>query len=473
MTLRFLVRALAVGVALPIHAHAQQDARFASTRRVVDSVLRATATPGISVVVVRDDSILFARGFGLANIETRAPMTLDLLTQVGSVTKPITAALVLSLVADGMLQLNAPVSAVVSGLAPRVGRLTASQLLSQTSGLRDIAGGVGAQDESAMLTAATAIRDGDIALPVGVAFSYSNAGLSLAGVAAQEATRTPFADLLRDRLLVPLGMRTSTMRPLEALTYPFADGHERGTNGAIRVVRPIENNVGIWPAGYLHTSARELSRFVIALLNGGRVDGKQAIPASVVDSMFTSHVEIPSMMRGLRYGYGLMLDVLNGVPSAWHAGTTRGHAALIRMIPRHRLGVVVLANTEIRLDVVAEAALAEALGDPSRTGAGTAIRRGRSWRPATADELRAAEGHYENRLAIDLRLRADTLRLTGLGPERTASAIGVAPDGRLWLAVRLPGAATADTVVAVLPTATTPGFASVFLWALPRTGPPR
>src|SRR5262245_48279606 len=238
-------------------------------------------------------------------------------------------------------------------------------------------------------------------------------------------------------------MQGSTMRAREAVARPFADGHERG-----KVVRPVENNVAIWPAGYLHSSARDLARFVLAVVNRGRVGCAQLLDSAIVDSMLTPHVEIPSMPRSLRYGYGMMLDELNGLPSAWHAGSTRGHSALIRMIPSRRLGVAVLANTEMRLDAIAEAALADALASQAAsTQPGRALRRGGPCRPPTPADLRAVEGHYDNRLTVDLRLRADTLRLTGLGPERVALPIGVGSNGRLWLAVRAPAGGVIDTVV--------------------------
>jgi CubicO group peptidase (beta-lactamase class C family) len=437
---------------------------FSRTQQAVDALIRARGAPGVTIVLVRGDSVALAWATGVASLETKQPMTPDLITQVGSVTKPFTAALVLGLAGEGAVRLGAPIANIVEGLTPGVARLTLAQLLSQTSGLRDVPGGDGAHDERALLDASRALRDSDVVVPPGAAFSYTNAGLSLAGVAAQQAARVPFAQLMRDRLLVPLGMSSSTMRVSEATTHPFADGHERGSDGTMRVVRPIENNVAIWPAGYLHTSARELSRFVIAMLNQGRVGARQAIPAAVVDSMLVPHVEIPSMPRSLRYGYGMMLDDFDGHPSAWHAGSTRGHSALIRMLPTRGLGVIVLANVEARLDAIADAALTDALaaGDP-RPGAGRAIRRGRTWRPATTDEIKAVEGHYDNRLTVHLRLRADTLRLIGLGPERTATPIGVANDGRLWLAVRAPNATTADTVIA-----SPRGYLSVFLWTLPR-----
>ena len=296
--------------------------------------MQSTKTPGLQIAVVSGDSVVLVRGFGVADVETGAPMTPDLLAQVGSLTKPFTAALVLSLASDGKLKLSAPISQYVAGLEPAFGRLTLRQLLSQTAGLGDREGNYGTVDEAALLRAAKQLPDSLAFLPPGLSFSYSNIGFALAGLAAQEATKQPFADLMQQRLLRPLGMAKATFRPLEAMTYSRAQGHKLTPKGdSVIVVRPIADDTRIWPAGYLFTNAREAAQFVIAMLNRGRVDGRQALPAGVTDSMLATYVALPGMANATRYGYGMFLDSVRGYESAWHPGSMPGVSTLMRMIP--------------------------------------------------------------------------------------------------------------------------------------------
>jgi CubicO group peptidase (beta-lactamase class C family) len=450
---------------LPAPASAQ-SAQWEVLERATADVMRATRTPGVQVVVVRGDSVVYARGFGVADIETGAPMTPDLLAQVGSLTKPFTAALVLTVAQRGTLSLRAPISRVVTGLRPKFGVLTVSQLLSQTAGLGDREGSYGTSDEGALLRAARELPDSVAFLPPGLSFSYSNLGFALAGLAAQEATKQPFADLMRDRLLRPLGMTKATMRPLEAATYPRAQGHKLTAKGdSVVIVRPIADDTRIWPAGYLYTSAREASRFLIALMNQGRVGGQQAVAAGVADSMLATHVALPGMPNATRYGYGMFLDTLRGHESAWHPGSMPGFSTLVRMIPAQRVGVVAIANRdEVRMDRVAEAALEDALrplGVPFSAPTPVAARLPQ---PATGVKLADYVGTYTNRFPFELRLEGGGLVLRRFGAE-----LPVVPLGRDTFAVQAPGASTVDRFVVIPAKGARPAYGQMFLWTFPRT----
>ena len=84
---------------------------------------------------------------------------------------------------------------------------------------------------------------------------------------------------MRARVLDPLGMPRTTFRPTEAMTWPLAVGHRKDKEGKVTVVRPLANDARLWPAGTLYSSANEMARFAIALVNDGAVDGKPALPA--------------------------------------------------------------------------------------------------------------------------------------------------------------------------------------------------
>jgi len=443
---------------------AAQHPSWSQLERTVPEVMQSTKTPGMQVVVVRGDSVIYARGFGVADIETGAPMTPDLLVQVGSLTKPFTAALALSVAHGRTLDLRAPVSRVITGLRPKIGAVTVSQLLSQTAGLGDREGNYGTNDEAELLRASPTWPDSLAFLPPGLSFSYSNVGFALAGLAAQEAARQPFADLMRERVLRPLGMTTATMRPLEAATRPRAQGHKVTAAGdSIVVVRPVANDTRIWPAGYLWANGREAARFLIAIMNDGRVDGRQALPAGVTDSMLATRVRVTGMANGTRYGYGMFLDTLRGHESAWHPGSMPGHSTLVRMLPAQRVGVVVLANRdEVRLDRVAVAALEDAM-----RAAGVAFAAptapGRLPTPATGVPLDDYAGTYANRFSFTLTVESGSLVL-----ERFGAKLPVVPLGNNMFAVQ-PRGGTASERFSVVPAA--PGraaYAEMLLWTFPR-----
>ena len=335
-------RAIAVAaLAAPTSVAAQRadDAAFAKAETEIAAELTKSGSPGAAVAVVAGDTVVWAKGFGLANTETGAPVTPDTLFQIGSVTKTFTAAALLSASAQGAVALDRPVSTYVSGLTACVGAPTLTQLLSHTGGLMDEPDEFGPQGEDGLGAYQRTWTSEYCLLPPGRAFSYSNSGFALAGLALQEADKKPFAEVMRARVLDPLGMPRTTFRPTEAMTWPLAVGHRRDKDGKFTVVRPLANDARLWPAGTLYSSANEMARLLVALVNDGRVDGKQALPAGLVAQMTRQVADIPTTAQ--HYGQGLFLDRQNG-----HGGTMTGYVAQLGFSTANgeRTGVVVLTN---------------------------------------------------------------------------------------------------------------------------------
>ena len=107
---------------------------------------------------------------------------------------------------------------------------------------------------------------------------------------------------MRARVLDPLGMPRTTFRPTEAMTWPLAVGHRRDKEGKFTVVRPLANDARLWPAGTLYSSANEMARLLVALVNDGRVDGKQALPAGLRRADDASGRRHPDHQPALRPG---------------------------------------------------------------------------------------------------------------------------------------------------------------------------
>jgi CubicO group peptidase (beta-lactamase class C family) len=274
-------------------------------------------------------------------VDTGAPITPDMLFRLGSTTKMFTASAVVGLALEGKLDLNAPVDKYISGLDPVIGKLTANQLLSHTSGLHDEAPMFGSHDEAALGTGIHAWKADFLFAPPGKIYSYSNPGYWLAGYLAETVSGKPYADGIAERLFAPLGMQRSTLRPAMAMTWPLAQGHEV-RDGKPVVIRPVADNASGWPAGSIFSSALELSRFVIAFMNDGRLDGKQVLPPKLIAILSSPHAEIPGGDQ--HYGYGLQLSTSRGVHWVQHGGSRAGYGSTIRMAPERKFAVIIVAN---------------------------------------------------------------------------------------------------------------------------------
>ncbi|MEA2602818.1 MAG: hypothetical protein QOF89_3810 [Acidobacteriota bacterium] len=419
-----LLSALLFVLTSPLRAQAAQPGPdFTELERTALDEMTATGTPGLAVAVIQGNRVVFARGLGIANVETGAPVTPDTLFRVGSVTKMLTAAAVVTLAQEGTLSLDAPLSKKDKKLDPKLGQVTLDQLLSQTAGLKDYPGGEGHEhgDES-LDRFVDWLATRDVLLPPGTAFSYSNAGYAMAGSMLIRVTGKPYADAMDEILFKPLGMTRTTLRPTVAMTYPLAVGHAVSETGKPAVLRPVADDSRLWPAGYAFSSVNDLSRFLIAVLNGGQIDGRQALRSGVAAQLLTPHVPIPTNVFGNgAYGYGFFLQDDRGLRRAEHGGELPGYGAEIRMFPERRVAVIVLANREgVRFNKTSDKAFDLLLGpkpkeEPSSPPAELKM---------TPEEMADYAGSYVNHFHMDLYVNDGRLFLSRGNDQLPITKIG-------------------------------------------------
>lgn len=315
---------------------------LATLDELVPRALRDSGTPGAAVTVIQSGRVVYEKGFGVADAETGAPVRPETLFRIGSTTKMFTAAAVLTLVEEHRVELDKPIEAYVPRLPAKLGALTLRQLLSHTAGLGDRASRYGRSDDDALGDAIRALPPEILELDPGAVYSYSSLGYWIAGLVLESVTGQPYADAVAKRVLRPLGMTRSTFRPLEAITYPFAQQHEGGAGKAPTVLRPFAEDAATYPGGSLFSSARELARFVIAFLQNGSLDGKQVLPAGVVAAMSQPHAAIPGGSE--HYTFGLVASTDRGVFTLSHGGARIGFGSMIFMAPKQRSAIIVVTN---------------------------------------------------------------------------------------------------------------------------------
>lgn len=354
----FLLLAVLTNFSVFEIAKAQQTKNFSELETTIQSELKDENIPGAAVAIVSGDKIVFAKGFGVANVETNQPVTPETLFQTGSITKTFTAAAILGLAEEGKLKLDAPIGNYAKGLSPKLSALTLHHLLSHTSGIIDEPDEFGEHDESRMAVYLRSWTDDYSLLEQGEAFSYSNSGFALAGFTAQEAANKKYTDLMTERVFAPLGMTRTTFQPMIAMTYPLAVGHLGRPNETPRVVRPLPNDARLYPAGTMYSSANELAQFITAFLNNGKLAGKQILSPAVIAQMSTERAKQLSAADGTGYGYGLFMNMRRGVRALWHDGSMTGYTGSMLMVPEQKLGIIILSNGNgAQLDKTQEKAL--------------------------------------------------------------------------------------------------------------------
>ena len=263
----------------------------------------------------------------------------------------------------------------------------------------------------------------------GKVHSYANPGYWLAGLACERLDGKPYADLMVQRLFRPLGMTRTTLRPVLAMTWPLALGHEvRGGKPAI--VRPIADNAATWPAGQMYSNIPELARFTTAFLNGGKLDGKQVLSPTLIAKLTSPYVQRPS--SGDHYGYGLSVGKDRGVMIWEHGGSRTGYGSTIRMAPEQKVAVIILTNrSSSSLPRTAAAALEMLLPFNGKPAADDA-----KPQPLTEKQMAELVGTYtNNRQTIVLAVEDGKLKARRTASDASTSTGTLASSGDNRLAV--------------------------------------
>ncbi|HJT27975.1 MAG TPA: serine hydrolase [Pyrinomonadaceae bacterium] len=315
---------------------------FSELDKLIPAELKEKNTPGTVITVISGDQIVYQKAFGVANVETSAEMQPEMLFRLGSTTKMFTAAALLTLAENNKIKMNEPIGNRVKGLNAKLGQVTPHHLLSNSAGIRDFAAPVISNDDPSLGNMVRGWKDEVFFADQGEIYSYSSPGYWLSGFVVEELYGKPYADAMTDLLFKPIGMERTTLRPFMAITYPFATGHVV-QEGKATIIRPMFNNVAMWPAGSIFSNAKDLSRWVIALMNEGKVEGKQLLSPSLINQMVQHHVPVPGETDSF-YGYGLTVFKYKGLEFVGHGGFSRGYGSMIQMVPSKKFAVIVLTN---------------------------------------------------------------------------------------------------------------------------------
>jgi CubicO group peptidase (beta-lactamase class C family) len=343
-----------------------------SIERFVSDQLAAWEVPGCAAAAVQDGQVVLATGWGQRDLATKLPVTADTLFAIGSTTKAFTAATVGALVDDGLLDWERPLRDYVPEIQlhdPVMSdRLTVVDLLSHRSGLpRHEMAWLGHPGRS-RAELVRRLRFLPLSKDLRQAFQYCNLGYLAAGYAVEVLSGTPWQDYLRDRLLTPLGMGRSNLSVDEMSADPdHATAYERRQGVVVPVPqRPI---TALAPAGAINSCAADLTRWLLAQLGDGQLDGQAVMSAATVARQHEPHIVLPedrTFPASTRHAYGLgwFLGQYRGHRLLEHGGGIDGFLTECMLLPDDGIGVAVMTNTtsSAMTPVVAYRILDELLG---------------------------------------------------------------------------------------------------------------
>ena len=352
---------------------------------LVENFLDSHDAVGVAVAVVRNEEVI-SRGFGVRDVGSGAPVTPETMFHLASVSKPFVATAIVSLAtareADGpVLDLDAPIVDWVPEFTladGRAGDVTARGLLTHSSGLPDVAD-YGWHDpqlgDDALSEFARSLSGWRLQAEPGSAYSYSNAGYELLGLLLSRVTGVTFEDAVRQQVLAPLGMRTSTFLRSEVPGHLAASPH---------VGMPLTVPDGAYPytrrhapSSTLHSNVVEMCRWMVAHFEPVEVAaGVSATEWARLDDRVLDLMSRPVMSMddppwegGASLGWAV--GTYGGRRTLSHSGADPGFGSRVVLVPEARTGVVVLANSNtVPASPIAKAALDIALdGEPGEGAA--------------------------------------------------------------------------------------------------------
>jgi CubicO group peptidase (beta-lactamase class C family) len=321
----------------------------------LNEALSKHGVPAATLGVVFDGSVT-VRSAGVARLPSGPPVTNDTLFMVASISKVWTATLVMQLVDDGLVDLDAPANKYLDPplrLADRevAGSVTVRQLLSHSGGFLGDADEPDAEDDDAVrVTVDSYANLGQLHRP-GELFSYSNSGYNVLGRLIECVTGQVWDDALAERLVRPLGLETTCTRLREVATHPLAVGHwpQVSRDRGLAPVHQWRDARGGGPCGTtLATTASELLTFAQMHMHAGlAADGTRVLSTESARLMREPQVTQHFPSSSAAWGLGWAISQLEGPRVVEHTGNSCGHDSTLVVVPEHGLAVCVLTNGDL------------------------------------------------------------------------------------------------------------------------------
>ena len=318
--------------------------------------------PGIAIVVVKDDKPIFVHAYGMADKEAGINADSNTLFYTGSSTKSFTALAAALLDQEGKIKLSDPITKYTPAIHFKneiPDKVTIRDLLTHTSGLRNVAlinrlaftGQIDPREIDHVFAEGTTFNDADFGK-----YNYTNLGYNIYGLALRYQLNKKWQDVLQERIFDPAGLKHTTAYVSKARAKKFrivapyvisTDGADAG-----KMVRSglekIDDNMQ--SAGGIFMSISDLGRWLNMNMNGGKLDGKQVVPAEVIRKAQTGYTKStrnePPFSGDGEYGLGWQIGKYRNEKVVYHHGGYPGYRSHVSFMPERKVAVGVLVNND-------------------------------------------------------------------------------------------------------------------------------
>ena len=347
--------ALAVGSFVPLVTSAQAVRPDAALTSYIDRALHDWNGVGLAIAVVRGDSVIYARGFGRRDVRRPEPVDANTVFAIGSMTKFFTAVAAGMVVESGKMGWDEPLTKYVPALRVADPYVTANlslrDALTHRSGLDWKLDFLWLQTGLTETQLVERMRDFVPDPGFRMSYGYSNIMFAVAGQAVAAAAGQQWGDVIRDRVFVPLDMRSSSTTIVAAKAAPNVATPHVSFGGP---PAPIEwiNLANVAAAGAINSTVLDLSHWLRFAIHEGRYQGRQLLGEPIFREITSPQMIVgapESVLRSVSnfrlYGMGVEVMDYRGYRLLQHSGKIDGMRAAFAVIPGRQLGVVILTNT--------------------------------------------------------------------------------------------------------------------------------
>ncbi|HZV34662.1 MAG TPA: serine hydrolase domain-containing protein [Verrucomicrobiae bacterium] len=296
--------------------------------------------PGATVMVIRDAKVLFAKSYGLADVEKKIPATPDTNYRLASVTKQFTAMVIMQLADRAKLSLDDPITKFFPEFPGYGNKITVRHLVNHTSGLWDYEELIpkGTPIPVLDIDALRLVMQRDKTyFPPGTQFRYSNTGFALLALIVEKVSGETFAAYLREHIFAPLHMNQTLAYEAGISIVPNrAFGYTQTAEGFKRTDQSLTSSV--LGDGGVYSSIADLRKWDEALYSTKLVSRK------MLKAAFTAGPNTKHGDGTVQYGFGWFISEYRGLRNIWHSGESIGFTTRIERFPDRKFTVIILTN---------------------------------------------------------------------------------------------------------------------------------
>ena len=311
---------------------------------LINKEMKQQQVMGASIAIVDNQKVVWAQGFGYADIKNKAPATPETVYPIGSISKLFTVTATMQLAEQGKIDIDQPLQKYLPQFSiksrfPESGPVTPRSMMTHHSGLpNDMPkGALTSEPPSTLLYR---LKDEYVAYPTNYVLAYSNVAMALLGLMIEQVSTTEFSEYMDQSIFAPMGMQHSSFKLTPKIKGFLSNGYRNGNEAKQIQLRDVA-------AGSMHSDVLDLSCFIKMLFAKGVADSRQILQPGTVDEMLRPQNEAVALDFDQRIGLGWFLTYAgkNDEKIGSHAGNMPLFHTTLAIVPGKKIGVVLLTNS--------------------------------------------------------------------------------------------------------------------------------